>query len=316
MTNSPLPLKNDQLPKSLMGVSLAVSAVAMALSIFAMLFRTDQSGPLNIPEQSAWQVASSEKTLKIGVGAFPPYTIIDPSTDNPEERYSGFCIDMVRHIANSFDPPWKIEYHELNWDTLRADLYSGKFDFVPNVMYLTIPRLPEFEFTSSYAFMPMGIGVVRADETRFTTFDSLNDPSVNISLVQGWTPTELAKARLPRASLLIRPMDNPAAIQYQELTSGRADVILQDAATALLIKQSHPNDVKVLWLDRPPIRFACSFMLRKGDTEYRDFLSQSIEAMLVDGTISEFDKTWNGLVDIPILNSRSGSGVLRALEGK
>lgn len=296
--------------------STFLSTIALVLSILALIIavvgtRRASSNNRNggAVSDNAWKRTISTRTLHVGVGAFPPYTMIDPSSSEPTKRYSGIAIDMVHHIANSFNPPWAVEFHEINWDTLRADLYSGKCDFVANVMYRTITRLPDFDFTSPYTYMSMGIGIVLKDDNRFSVFDDLNNPDVKISLVQGWTPTDLARSRLPKATLLIRPMDDPAAFQYQELISGRADIILQDAVTATLVKRAHPDEVKLLWTENPPIHFACSFMLRKGDDELRDFLSGAIEAMLVDGTVESLDRKWGGLTDIRVYDYRPGSGV-------
>lgn len=297
-------------------IALVLSIFAVGLAVFGL--RRSPAGTSNevVGSDAAWKRTLSTRTLRVGVGAFPPYTMIDPSNNDPKKRYSGMAIDMVYYIANSFSPPWAVEFHEINWDTLRADLYSGKCDFVANVMYATIPRLPDFDFTTPYTYMSMGIGIVGRDDNRFSKFEDLNRSEVKISLVQGWTPTDLARSRLPKATLLIRPMDDPAAFQYQELASGRADVILQDVATAMLIKKSHPDEVKLLWTDNPPIRYACAFMLRKGDVELRDFLSRAIEAMLIDGTIDTLDRKWAGLTDIREHTYRPGSGVLPQNRGK
>ncbi len=290
-------------------IALVLSILAVGLAIVGARRAPSDASNGAVGSDAAWKRTLSTRTLRVGVGAFPPYTMIDPSNGDPKKRYSGMAIDMVYYIANSFNPPWAVEFQEINWDTLRADLYSGKCDFVANVMYATIPRLPDFDFTIPYTYMSMGIGIVAKDNDRIVKFDDLNRPEVKISLVQGWTPTDLARSRLPKATLLIRPMDDPAAFQYQELVSGRADIILQDAATATLIKKSHPNEVKLLWTENPPIRYACAFMLRKGDHELRSFLSGAIEAMLVDGTIDALDRKWGGLTDIREYAYRPGSGV-------
>lgn len=112
MDQQPLPPAGKPSP-GLAVVALILSIAALAVATFG-LFRPAETAPAATRDNpTTLDRVISERTLRVGVGAFPPYTFIDPSKTEPKERYTGLTIDMVRHMAEKFDPPWSIEFHEV-----------------------------------------------------------------------------------------------------------------------------------------------------------------------------------------------------------
>lgn len=304
-------LKDVSTAYGLARASLVASVLSFLVAGMAFVYARSSTGgdPSVRTPESAWHRARREQTLRVGVGVVPPYTMIDPNETDPDHRYSGFCVDMVREIANRFDPPWKVEWHQVNWSTLRAEMYSGKFDFVANIIYQTPPQAADFDMTIPYSYVSVGIGVVRKGDRRFRAFADLNKPDTKISLAAGWTATKLAQRELPKATLLIKDVGDNTNIQFDDLISQRADIILQDAPTALNIAKNHADEVDLLWLDTPAMRVAAGFLLRKGDDEYREFLDVSLRSLMADGAIRRIDERWGGFGDYVENHFLPGSGL-------
>lgn len=292
-------------------VSLVISLAALILASFT-IFRNSRQ--VVVPKETGVRVSSLEQSkrdhkLRVGYGPFPPYVIVNPNELDDNKRVSGFCVDMINEIAARQVPPWKIEWHKVSWEALRADMYSGKFDVLPNAIYQTVPRASEFLFSVPFTYVGVGVAVVRSDETRFQTFEDLNKPGVTVSLAEGWTATEYARQHLDRERLLIKPVGDDVNAQLNDLLASRADVVLQDVPTALSYRNAHPKEVRLLWLDRPPMRVAASFITRIDDIEMMTFLNTAIQILQADGTIDLLDRKWKGMGEYPAIPFKVGAGL-------
>lgn len=299
-----------QKSNALQYIAVVLGAIALLVAFTAFLQRGNPSTSQPAArEESIFARAQQTKTLRVGYGPFPPYTIIDPNSSDPNKALSGFCIDMVNNIAKNQEPAWKVEWVPVSWETLRADVYSGKIDFVANAIYKTVPRAPEFSYTEPFTYIGVGVGLVRKGNTRFKTFQDLNDPSVTVSLAEGWVITGYARERLPKANLLVKPVSGETNILFQDLIAGRADVVLTDAPVAVGILKEHAEAVDALWLENPPITVEACFSTRKGESGIIEFLDTCISAMEADGTLDVIDKKWQAPGLYPRKEFRAGSGL-------
>jgi ABC-type amino acid transport substrate-binding protein len=216
---------------------------------------------------------------------------------------------MVNEIASRQTPPWQVEWHKVSWESLRADMYSGQFDLIANAIYATVPRASEFLFSEPFTYLGVGVGIVRSNESRIQVFEDLNKPGITVSLAEGWTATEYARRHLDKERLLIKPIGDDVNAQLNDLLLGRADAVLQDAPVAISYKEAHPGEVKLLWLDDPPMTVAASFVTRWGDRELITFLNTAIRTLQTDGTMDLLDRKWKGMGEYPILNLKPGAGL-------
>jgi ABC-type amino acid transport substrate-binding protein len=85
------------------------------------------------------------------------------------------------------------------------------------------------------------------------------------------------------------------------VTLGRADVALNDVPTVAQYVRAHSDKVKALWLNNPPSSVAGAFLMRKDETDLRDFLNTSIQILKADSTLLSLDKKWKtyGFFDAP-----------------
>jgi len=295
---------------------LVISIVALALaagSILAALFsvlRSGRQGVVGAQEDSSLQRTLNTRVLRVGYSGFKPYTIINLDAQDPGLRVTGYCVDMIAELARRQSPPWTVQWVKVNFETLKADMESRKFDVFADAVYQTIPRAAQFGFTKPWGYFGVAVGVVRRGETgRFKRFEDLDDPNLTVSLAEGWTSTEFARQHLSRPKFHVVTVGDDPFVQFQEVISGRADIALQDVPTVAQFVQQHPDVVEAVWLDNPPTRVPAGFMTRQGDFEMLHFLDVGIDVLRADGTLDRLDQKWRVLSDFPSLTLRPGRGL-------
>lgn len=291
-------------------VILFFAVVAIVLSLIAVFEKSPkEASKIDQKKESSFDRAKREKKLRVGYAGFPPYTITNPNISDPNMRVTGFCVDMVSEIAKRQVPPWEVEWQKASWESLRADMYSGKFDVLAEGIYQTIPRATDFYFTDPFSYFGVAVAVVRIDETRFKKFVDLDRDDIVISLPEGWTSTEYARKNLKKPKLNVIPVGDDININFMEVINRRADVALQDVPTVVQFVNQHSDQVKALWLDNPPLRVAAGFATRVGDIEMIQFLNSCIRILKADGTLSFLDKKWKGMGEYEAIPFKTGVGI-------
>lgn len=250
-----------------------------------------------------------EKVLRVGWGGFPPYTKMKPNEADPNKRVEGFMVDVVNEIAGRAEPPLRVEWHLLQWETFRADLQTGKFDFIADPVYQTVGRAIDFRVSDPVSYFGIAVGLVRKDETRFVTFQDIDRADVTVALAEGYTSSEYARKCLHNAKLKSIPVTTDAFVQLDDVLFGRSDVALNDVPTVLQYARAHADKVKALWIEKPPAIVPGGFLARKEDADLIDFLNVSLRILRADGTIKKLDAKWNTLGMFPIDNLEAGGGL-------
>ena len=267
---------SDKLRKA----TLFLAVAAMMLSVFAW-WRSGRS-PSEKPQSrvpTLLERVDAKGELHAGYGVYPPYTQENPNT----REVSGFSVDIVNHIAKELK--CKVVWHRLNWNTMSADLKRGEYDVIADPIFQTIPRAREFAFTEPYAYFADGIAVVRRNENRFDSFESLDKEGVIIAVGQGWASETLVRSRFTKAKVAPVQTSTDLLQVFNEVVSGRADVAVADAADAKRFVQEHSNEVKALFLDNPPAFMPAGFALRPDDREGAEFLTVCLRNLKATGVL-------------------------------
>ncbi|MBV9266061.1 MAG: amino acid ABC transporter substrate-binding protein [Acidobacteriaceae bacterium] len=302
-----MPLERPRENRQLLTIALALAVVALGLALYAT-FRPAAPAGRPTANESALARTLRTKILRAGYSNFHPYTIINPNVSGTG-RVSGFCVDMVNEIVSRQTPPWSVEWHQVTFETLKADMESGRFDVFADAVYQTMQRASEFGVTIPYSYFGVAVALVRKNETRFKQFTDLDQPNITIALAEGWTSTEYARQHLKKAQLRTITVGSDPFIPFQDVMSGKADAALQDVPTVEQFARAHPNQVKALWVNHPPTRVPAGFMTRQGETDMLRFLDASIHVLEADGTIDNLNKKWSALSEFPALNLTPGAGL-------
>ena len=293
---------NSQQKKSNLAIwSVIISIIAL---VFAGASYFHQSSPEKDVRQSTVHKAMEvkqdgvleriEKTgeLHAGYGVYPPYTQEDPST----KKISGFSVDIVEQIAKELgtkDHPIKVIWHRLNWNTMSADLKRGEFDVIADPIFQTIPRAREFAFSEPYTYFADGIAVVRFDDNRFDTFESLDREGITINVGLGRGSEALVRAHFTKANIVPVLASTDDLKTFENVLAGRADVAVADMPNAIRIVKEHPGKLKALFLDHPPAYMPAGFALRPSDREGAEFFTICIRNLRSTGIMSGIAKRYD-----------------------
>jgi len=226
-----------------------------------------------------------------GYGVYPPYTQENPNTS----RVTGFSVEVIEQIGKELN--CKVVWHRLNWNTMSADLKRGQFDVIADPIFQTIPRAREFAFTAPYAYFGDGIAVVRKDDTRFTTFESLDREGITIAVGQGWASETLVKTSFTKPRIVSIQTSTDLLQLFNEVVAGRADVAVADAADAKRFVGEHPDSVKALWLDNPPAAVPAGFALRPDDQGGAEFLTVCLRNLSSTGVLDGLARKYRVVLD-------------------
>jgi len=284
--------------RSLIAVALVTASLAIVVAA-AALYRSYhvQTGSEQgaQPSESRLKRIRAENVLRVGYGGFPPYTIINPNERDQNKRVSGLIVDLVSEIARRNNPPLRVEWYNLNWETLQADMNSNKFDFLADAVYETVPRAIDYSFTQPYSYFGIAVGLVRKDDNRFQSFGDIDKSGIVVALPLGWTSAEYAHKHLSKCTFRETPAGKEGFVQLDDVANNRADIALQDVPTVVQYVRQHPTTVKALWLSQPPSTVPASFLVRQGDPDLLNFLNTALNIVRADGTLDELDRKWNGL---------------------
>jgi ABC-type amino acid transport substrate-binding protein len=287
--------------------SLSISLLALA-QVYSSAFSRHDDGRSSTSRETALDRIKRTKILRVGYSGFRPYTIIN--LDAKESgRISGFCADMINEMASRQTPPWTVEWHKVTFETLKADMESGRFDVFADAVYQTAPRVAEFGVTVPYSYFGVAAAIVRKDDDRFVKFEDLDQPNITIALAEGWTATEYARAHLKLGKLQVVTVADDPFIPLQQVLAGKADVALQDVPTVLQFARAHSDAVKALWVNDPPTRVPAGFMTRQSEVELLRFLDASIGILEADGTLAQLDKKWRALSEFRTVTYERGAGL-------
>jgi cyclohexadienyl dehydratase len=169
--------------------------------------------------------------LRIGVtGDYAPFSL------ESRGELTGVDIALSLNLAEQLGV--EPRFVHTTWPTLMRDLQQGRFDIAAGGISITPERAAVATFSPAYhrdGKTPIARCTQRA---RYASVSAINQPSVRVIVNPGGTNERFARERLPRANLRI--YDDNKSI-FQEILTGRADVMVTDATEVELQTRQHPE---------------------------------------------------------------------------
>jgi cyclohexadienyl dehydratase len=259
-----------------------VSAVANG-AVSALVFAGCGSMLRPANHAAAGQTSAPPAVLKIcTTGDYKPLTYYDPVA----QQYSGIDIDMAKDFAAHLrrTPVFVLT----RWALLTNDLVTlGKCDIAMGGISDTQAREQIADFTKPYLTngkTPLTT-IPRANEVQ--SIDQINQRGVRVIENAGGTNEQFARQHFPNATVIVWP-DNTTI--FDQLVSGRADVMITDAVEAIYQAKQHP-ELTAVHPDKPFTFDQKAYMLPKGSAllgEANEWLTHALS----DGTFSRFYNAW------------------------
>jgi cyclohexadienyl dehydratase len=221
----------------------------------------------------------------LGVGTtgdYRPFAVLDKGTG----EYSGFDIDMARALANALGV--SIAFAPVTWGGLAKGLADGDFDIAMGGVSVTLDR-QKIGFFSAPTMRDGKTPIARCpDQEKYQTLAEINRPGVKVIANPGGTNERFDRARLHLADIVIYP-DNLTI--FDELASGRADLMITDASETRFQAKLHPGVLCAIHPDQP-FDFAEKAYWMPPDAALKAFVDQWLHFMKEGGESDALYAKW------------------------
>jgi polar amino acid transport system substrate-binding protein len=219
----------------------------------------------------------------------------------PDGTYEGFDIDVATEIANRLGV--EVEFVTPDWDVITAGQWGGQWDMSVGSMTITRPRTEVLNFTEAYYFAPAQLGARAGSEIESvediagapvcvgtaTTYESyLRGEDIGI-------PEEFINTP-PPPDVEVIPLSTDAEC-VQAIQAGRTEF---DAflTSGTVIDEAIAQGVNVVAVGEPVFvdNLAAAFDRSSSpdSLRLRDTVSEIINNMHADGTLSQLSEKWFG----------------------
>jgi cyclohexadienyl dehydratase len=195
-------------------------------------------------------------TLRVGLtGDYAPYSL-----RGVDGKFAGADVTMAQNLAKSMGVA--LEIVPTAWRSLQSDLQADRFDIAMGGVSVTADRAAVGVF--SVTVMRDGKRPIArcAEKERYNAVKAIDDPSVRVIVNPGGTNERFARSNLPNAHVEVF-VDN--RMIFEEIVSGRADVMVTDGAEVDYQARRHPGILcpaavaesfdhfdKAFWMTRDP----------------------------------------------------------------
>lgn len=228
--------------------------------------------------------------------AYPPQSQLNEDTG----EYEGFDIDVGTEIAKRLGV--EVAWKDVVWDTLVAGNWNGRWDISVGSMTITPERSQVMDFTTPYYYTPAGFAV-HTDNTTITDVSDLDGKKIGVC--GGCTYETYLKGDLTFDEPVPSPITDPDIKSYdtdstaiQDLSLGdgrRLDAVISAVPTLeAAMKAGKPIKVVGAPLYNEPLAVAVDKSSELDPQSLVDKLSEIIQEMHDDGTLSQLSMKWYG----------------------
>jgi ABC-type amino acid transport substrate-binding protein len=227
-------------------------------------------------QQSALPEIKKRGKLVVGVKTdFPPFGSVDAAGKN-----IGFDVDVSYELAKAlFGDPNKIELVSVTSGNRIPYLQSGKIDIIVATVTVTDERRKVVEFSEPYFLSGELILVPKAS----TVNDVKDLNGKKVAIIQGAITDQDLAELAPQATRLKYGKVTEAMLAVK---AGHADGFVQDDILILKLVKDNP-DMRVA--GKPFMPRPYGIAVRKGDTEFIQWVNTQLKRMQSDGT---YERIW------------------------
>jgi len=203
--------------------------------------------------------------LRVCMAETRPMATRDPATGH----WTGYEIDMANDLAGALGV--KLELVDQTYATIIPALMAGKCEIVMAPLLANAARAQVVAMTDFYS--ASGQQVVVRQDSKFETWEQLNDPSATIAVASGTQDEAVARKLFPKAKIKAMVSDNTYSY-FLELAGGRADASNTDLNGAKAFISKNPQmKLKILQPERVTSPAGRAYAIRPDDWHFLNFLN-------------------------------------------
>lgn len=219
--------------------------------------------------------------LRVGVAAVDPMVMHDD-----KDALEGFSVDLSRQLA--IDMGVEVEFVETSWPRIIPDLLARRFDVIVTGLWVTPVRALVVNFTDPTAIEGLHLIANRKLAGTFKAREEFNRPEVRIAVYEGTVQEQVVRNLIPRATVVKVEGD---ALDVEVAAEGKAHAALVAtfAPQALI---AHTADKTLLPLGEPLQTTRTAMAVRKGDTDFLNYLNSWLTFQRSTGWIEARTRHW------------------------
>jgi ABC-type amino acid transport substrate-binding protein len=218
--------------------------------------------------------------LRVGTGIYPPYTI-----QRPDGSITGLEAELFERLAKELGV--KLRYIVVGWDIIAAGVGTGKYDMTTGLL-VSEERAKVVDYATTSLYTVGQVWMVRSDNPKVKSVEDLNSSNVTIVISTGGFEDVASQKFLPKATLKRVP-GLTAAQEVAEVIARRVDAgPLETPLNTALYKQEYGDQITFFPdVGHPAFQTPASWTLKKGDTEFKTYLSEFLARAFADGTMDK-----------------------------
>ena len=221
-------------------------------------------------------------TLIVGFdSAFPPMGFV-----GDDGVYTGFDLDLDAEVADRLG--MDVDYTPIDWNSKDLELTGGTINCIWNGFTMT-GREEDYEWSDPYMKNEQ-IFVVRGDSDYASAAD-LAGKVIDVQMDSSAQHALDENQELSSSFKEIRPVPDYLTC-LMELESGAVDAVAMDGVFASYYITQNNKDFKILDDVIAEEEYGVGF--KKGNTELRDKVNDTLKEMAADGTMAEISEKWFG----------------------
>jgi polar amino acid transport system substrate-binding protein len=181
-----------------------------------------------------------------------------------------------------------VEFSPDEFHYLIPDLQADRFDLIISGMSITTNRAMQVNFSQPYNFVDLTFVANKQLAGQLKSLADFNQPNVTIGVLDTSTAVDIASNAFPNAQL--RTYSESADI-FTDLLDGKLYGAVADSPRPELIAKLYPDNV-ILPAATALATFPAAFAVRRGDTDFIDYLNAWIEARTVNKWLESRRNYW------------------------
>ena len=226
------------------------------------------------------QIVASHK-LRVGTYLSVPYAMKAAAGG-----FAGSEIDIAQRLAK--DMGATLEVKTFDWDQLIPALQRGDIDIIVAGLSITPERALQVYFSNPYANSGVGIATNSKLTSEFSSMENLNRPDIAIGVIGGTVAEDVARQVFPKASIKLFSEEQQAE---DALVKGLLHAFVRGEPVPRFIALRHPKEVDVP-IAKPLVATREAFAVRKGDSDFINYLNAWVVAREADSWLMSTHKYW------------------------
>jgi polar amino acid transport system substrate-binding protein len=228
--------------------------------------------------------------------AYPPQS----SYDEASNTWEGFDIDVAEEISKRLGLTKDVDWQTPSWDIITAGNWNDRWDVSVGSMTVTADRAKVLDFTTPYYYTPAGLAVQQGSS--ISSLDQLSGKTVGVCgacsyefyLERTLVITGYDIQFLVPQDITIKTYDTDSTA-IQDLVIGRLDAVMSAVPTLQgAIDKGKPIQLLGDPVFYEPLAVAVDKSAPLDDSTLVAKLSEIIDAMHADGTLTELSQKWYG----------------------